>query len=76
MKKGRNQISRCPFCGNVANVKIGTNGIHFFYCSNALECGAIVSFFGGPGRKEAEDPIANWNRRLSLVSGFPQQRQT
>lgn len=61
-------VQRCPFCGSQVRVKIGLNRLHFFYCKNEEECGAIVSFQGGPNRREAEDPEDNWNRRVFLLN--------
>lgn len=60
-------IKHCPFCGSSVRIRIGVGGLHFFYCTNGDECGAIVSFHGGKHdgkqRDEAEDPIQNWNNR-------------
>lgn len=57
-------IKLCPFCGSPVRVRIGMGGLHFFYCTNRDECGAIVSFHGGEQGSEAENPIRNWNKRI------------
>lgn len=62
------ELKACPFCGKPIVKRIGLGGITYFECKNA-ECRAIVSFGGSkkltPMTYEAENPVANFNRRAA-----------
>lgn len=61
------ELKNCPFCGDRMRKRAGFGGLTYFYCENN-NCGAIVSFNGkreiAPGVFKAENPIANFNRRV------------